>query len=308
MNVMMGKATTLKESISITIVIFMGLMSGCPSPDTHAILENQIWIHGSQDCSTNRDSLIQIVQYNENTWILRQNKCIHYEAPFMYLLIGQEKALLVDTGATGEESSFPLYRMVRTILSDWEEAHKVKLSLIVTHTHGHRDHIAGDEQFVGKPDTKLVAAQVDDIKKFFGIQHWPIDHGSVDLGKRVVTIIPIPGHEKASIAFYDQASRLLLTGDTFYPGRLYVEDWGAFKQSIATLLEFSEHHPPMFILGNHIEMSTTPGIDYPTGSTYQPEEHQLPLTIVELKELHLSLIRIDVPVREVHDNFIISPK
>ena len=32
--------------------------------------------------------------------ILRQNMSVHYEAPFLYLLLGNDQAVLVDSGAT----------------------------------------------------------------------------------------------------------------------------------------------------------------------------------------------------------------
>lgn len=300
-----------KQPIITTIGIYLVILAvGCQNHnDHHFLLENENWIHGSEDCSTNTDSLIQVVRYNEDTWILRQNKCVHYEAPFMFLFIGNKKALLVDTGATVGENSFPLYQTVNAIITDWQVRHKNTLQLIVVHTHGHHDHIAGDEQFIGKANTTVIGPDVEDLKKFFAIQHWSTDNGSVELGGRLVEILPIPGHQRASIAFYDQSSRLFLTGDTFYPGRLYVDDWTAFKHSIAKLLEFAEHHEISYILGNHIEMSASPGVDYPTGATFQPDEHKLPLAIEDLRTLHAALTKLgDTPVREVHDKFIISPK
>ena len=66
------------------------------------------WIKGAAECEKNNDPAIQVVQYNYNTYILRQNKCVNYEAPFMFLFLGDKKALLMDTGATEEESKFPL--------------------------------------------------------------------------------------------------------------------------------------------------------------------------------------------------------
>lgn len=308
---MIVKLNTQKLPTIATIGIFIAILAiGCQTAgDHHVLLENQKWIHGSEDCSTNKDSLIQVVRYNEDTWILRQNKCVHYEAPFMFLFIGDKKALLVDTGATGDENNFPLYQTVNTILKDWQSFHKNTVQLIVAHTHGHRDHIEGDAQFRGKAGIEVVGEDVESIKKYFSIQHWPKDNASIDLGGRLVEILPIPGHQRESIAFYDQSSRLFLTGDTFYPGRLYVEDWAAFKQSIAKLLEFAEHHEISHILGNHIEMSSSPGIDYPSGSTFQPDELKLPLAIDDLRRLQRALDKLgDRPVREVHDKFIISPK
>lgn len=306
--------TTLKTlkrtALAASWIVVAILAMRCQPPGYHHILlENQNWIYGSKDCVTNTDSLIQVVRYNENTWIMRQNKCVHYEAPFMFLFIGDEKALLVDTGATGVENNFPLYRTVKTILTDWQTLHKNPVQLIIAHTHGHRDHIEGDEQFRSKANTEVVGVEVEDLKKFFSIRRWPADNASLELGRRLVEILPIPGHQQASIAFYDHSSRLFLTGDTFYPGRLYVEDWKAFKQSIAKLLEFAEHHEISYIVGNHIEMSSSPGVDYPTGSTFQPDELKLPLTIDDLRTLQRALGKLgDKPVREVHDRFIISPK
>ena len=147
------------------------------------------------------------------------------------------------------------------------------------------------------------------LRNFFGIKNWPEDLASYDLGGREVQVIPIPGHQQSSLAFYDNTSKLFLTGDTFYPGRLYVEDWKTFRLSVGRLFEFAKTHTISYILGNHIEMSTEPGIDYPTGTTFQPQEQKLPLTVDDLLELKLSLDKLgDKPSREVHDKFIIYPK
>ena len=45
------------------------------------------WIHGSISAKANTDVRIQVHRYNEHTFILRQNPAIHWEAPFMYLLM-----------------------------------------------------------------------------------------------------------------------------------------------------------------------------------------------------------------------------
>ncbi|MEJ0057706.1 MAG: MBL fold metallo-hydrolase [Bacteroidota bacterium] len=124
-------------------------------------------------------------------------------------------------------------------------------------------------------------------KKYFGFVQ-PGEAVTMDLGERVLDVISIPGHHATSIAFYDRSSKLLLTGDTFYPGRLYVDDWSAFKKSIARLYDFAVHHEVEYIVGSHIEMSMSAEVDYPTGSTYHPEEQRLPLTVEELGELNAS--------------------
>ena len=48
---------------------------------------------------------------------------------------------------------------------------------------------------------------------------------------------------------------LLLTGDTLYPGRLYVRDWAAFAATVGRLLAFAEDYPVRHLLGGHIEMT-----------------------------------------------------
>src|ERR1700679_1490802 len=38
-------------------------------------------------------------EYNPNVFILRQSPCTDYEKPFIFLLFGKDKAMLVDTGS-----------------------------------------------------------------------------------------------------------------------------------------------------------------------------------------------------------------
>ena len=297
--------------MKIKVVIFMLTLTlcwTCTSPiEEHIDLNKQRWIHGSEDCEDNIDEAIQVVKYNSNTWILRQNKCTNYEAPFMFLYFGDDKALLMDTGATKEAGIFPLYDTVKGIIDDWS-ASNGEIELIVAHTHKHGDHYAADEQFKGKPNTTVVNLEVDDVSRFFNISNWPENIVDFDLGNRLLKIIPIPGHQASSIAVYDTSTKILLSGDTFYPGRLYVKDWNTFKLSIERLVKFTKNYEVSTILGNHIEMTQTPGIDYPIETIYQPNEHPLPLNVVDLEVLLTALKKLgDLPTNEIHDSFIIYP-
>jgi glyoxylase-like metal-dependent hydrolase (beta-lactamase superfamily II) len=101
----------------------------------------------------------------------------------------------------------------------------------------------------------------------------------------VLDVLAIPGHQPASIAIYDRRTGVLLTGDTFYPGRLYVRDTAAFARSIDRLAQFARTHQVTHFLGAHIENSRTPYRDYPVGTVDQPEEHGLDLSRTELLEL-----------------------
>lgn len=270
------------------------------------------WIHGSESCGANTDPAFQVHYYNPDTVILRENKCINYEAPFIYLLFGRDKVFMQDTGAAPllrSTFAFPVRETVQKIVDDWSKRHgNKKMELLVTHSHGHGDHIGGDSQFTGQPDTIVVGTKLEDVEAFFGIHNWPTQQTTLDLGGRILDIIPIPGHEPSSIAVYDRNTKLLLTGDTIYPGRLYIEDWPAFKASIERLAVFVKSHKISSVLGTHIEMSAKPGIDYRIQSTYQPEEHALALKPIHVMELHEAVTKMrDDPVREVHNDFIIDP-
>ena len=295
----------IRTSIILTAVVFV--WSCKPSVEETVDLNAQNWIHGSENCQENIDPPIQVLQYNHNTWILRQSKCTNYEAPFMFLFFGEDKALLMDTGATEDDDTFPLYGTVSGIIKDWSEKNG-EIELIVAHTHKHGDHYAADGQFEGKPNTTVIRLEVEDLEEYFQISNWPEEITEFDLGNRLMKIIPIPGHQASSIAVYDTSSKILLTGDTFYPGRLYVKDWLPFKQSIERLFKFTYDNEISYILGNHIEMTQTAGVDYPIETIYQPKEHPLPLSTIELKELLGALTKLgDKPTNEIHDSFIIYP-
>lgn len=267
------------------------------------------WIHGSANCLRNTDPAIQIHHYNENLVILRQNKCVNYEGPFMYLIFGAEKAILIDTGATRSSTSFPIQKTVESLLVEhYGEDARADIELVVAHSHAHGDHVAGDTQFMGKPYTTLVGTSASSVKKFFGITSWPTSSAIYDLGGRKLQIMPIPGHESSHIAVYDEQTGLLLTGDTLYPGRLYVADWSAYRASVGRLVAFMAGKEISHVLGAHIELSTTPGVDYPIGSTFQEYEHDLPLTFETLELLNKRLLSLgSSPKYDVQADFIIYP-
>ena len=76
---------------------------------------------------------------------------------------------------------------------------------------------------------------------------------------------------------YDRRTGLLLTGDTLYPGRLYVSVQQDFRDSVDRLVDFTSTRPVAHVLGAHIEQRRTPYLDYPVGTTQQPDEHVLEL-------------------------------
>ncbi|GAB3647427.1 MBL fold metallo-hydrolase [Glycomyces tarimensis] len=236
---------------------------------------------------------IQSHAANEHTIIMRQNKSVNYEAPFMFLLFGDDSAMLVDTGATAESEYFPLRRTVDAHIDAWlGRRPREEYRLLIVHTHGHGDHKAADGQFTDRERTTVVGSKLDDVLAHYGFEDWPHSPARIDLGRRTVDVIPGPGHHASATVFYDRYTRLLLTGDTFYPGRLYVQDWDAFEATVDRLVSWCEAHPVSHLLGCHVEMSVQPGTDYPRGWTYQPDEAALPMTVAQLHELQRAVRQI----------------
>lgn len=238
----------------------------------------------------------QVHEYNQDLYILRESGCSDFEKPFLYLLFGKEKALLLDTGAGKTDVD----QVVKHIIDRWSRRNNRKsIPLVVAHTHAHPDHIAGDAQMRALPNTTVVAPNVGAVQAFFGFRKWPEETVTYDPGDRVLDVIPIPGHEASSIAIYDRQTGILFTGDTLYPGRLYVDDAPAFVRSVQRLVDFTKGKVVTQVLGNHIEQTRTPYMDYPIGTVYQPNEHQLELGRAHLLELNAALSEMKGKIRRM---------
>jgi hydroxyacylglutathione hydrolase len=267
------------------------------------------WIHGSPSKRRNKDPKIQVHAHDAHTFILRQNKAANYEAPFLFLLFGNERALLLDTGAGADPEQFPVRETVDRLLTEWLGRHpRPNYELVVAHTHGHGDHVAGDGQFADRPATRLVPRELEAVQDFFGFDPdaWPAQTVQFDLGGRVLDLIGSPGHHKAAVTVYDPWTGILLTGDTVYPGRLYAFDFPEFTATLDRLTEYADSHPVTHVLGCHIEMSRRAGRTYPLGATYQPHEPPPQMTVAQLIEIRdAARSVIDQPGVHRYDEFVI---
>ena len=274
--------------LSCALAIVPVIMSAqFPEPDGGTVERGVLpraWMTGGPKCMEVPEW--QVHEYNPDFYILRQSGCTDFEKPFVYLIFGKDKALLFDTGSRNGNLAPQLQQTVhRWLLRNRRQS----IPVIVTHSHSHEDHTAGDRAIQAIQDSALpivfVPATVKDTQAFFHIETWPADVGSVDLGGRVLDVVPIPGHDTVSIAVYDRATGILLTGDSLYPGRLYIHDLAQFQASTERLIAFTAGKPVAHILGCHIEQSRTPFLDYAIGSIYQPDEHELALSRGSLLEL-----------------------
>jgi hydroxyacylglutathione hydrolase len=260
-----------------------------------------IWNHGSPRRRQNRDPAIQVHAVDDHTFILRQNMAVHREAPFMYLFLGNDRALLLDTGSTKDPEKFPLRATVERLLPG-----NGSYGLVVGHTHAHYDHVYGDGQFIDRPHTTVVGTDVESVRAFFGLTEWPDQIVPFDLGGRVLEVFGGPGHDEPAIFVYDPWTGFLVTGDTVYPGRLYIKDAEAFLSSLERAVEFASTRPVTHVMGCHVEMTRTARKDYPMGAIYQPDEVTLPMTVDQLIAVR-DAARANVSRLGVHtfDDFIL---
>lgn len=258
------------------------------------------WIHGSVSAKANTDVRIQLHRYNEHTYILRQNPAIHWEAPFMYLLMGNERAVLLDTGATEEEEFFPLRETVDKVLRRWANAQNVEIpELLVMPLGSDQSQTAALAQFANKPYTTVIAPGSGERASL-------VTQQQLDLGGRVLSVIPTPGLDASSITLYDPWSDLLLTGNAFYPGRLVIRDFQAYRNSLDSLVQFMYEESVSYVFGGRIEMTNRPGLDHRLRSNYRPGEHSLQLEpqLLETALQAVNLINGETDIR-ILDDFIL---
>jgi hydroxyacylglutathione hydrolase len=232
------------------------------------------WNEGTEDCSKSAPAPLQVHRYNPVTFILRENPCATYEAPFIYLLVGSARALLIDTGDVSDPNVMPLAHTVRALLPD------PAFPLLIVHTHGHLDHRLGDGQFAGVANVEVVGTSLPEVTRGLHLTDWPSGTSTLDLGGRTVDVIPTPGHHPSEVSFYDRASGLFFSGDFFLPGRLLIADAAADLASARRVSKFLAEKPVTYVLGGHVELDQA-GATF-LGDHHHPSERALQLSKEDL--------------------------
>ncbi|MCI1723305.1 MAG: MBL fold metallo-hydrolase [Lachnospiraceae bacterium] len=147
-----------------------------------------------------------------------------------YVLVGMEKALLIDTGC----GVCDLLQTVRNITDK---------PVVTVLTHGHLDHCGGmgcfEEVYLNEKDIELAESfkaeeartyadsfgkagsyeiydySPDSIKEIKRIPHFLSlnDGDKIDIGGRVIEAFEIPGHTQGGVALLDAGSRIIFSGD-----------------------------------------------------------------------------------------------
>ncbi|MCQ2538026.1 MAG: MBL fold metallo-hydrolase [Lachnospiraceae bacterium] len=134
-----------------------------------------------------------------------------------YLLIGREKAMLIDT-ACGEGD----LRYVVEQITD--------LPVIVVNTHTHYDHSSGnanwDTVYAGEAGVEAARQSTKNLmeKKAVRFPDYKIeflqDGMKFDLGGKIVEAIAVGAHHASSFAFLDHQTRTLYSGDELENGQV----------------------------------------------------------------------------------------
>jgi len=287
----------MKRALLLTLVLLvMATANAAVSLDVK-------WDPGAENCTSSGQMHLQPHYLDATTVVLRQNPCVDYEANLLYLLIGQTRAMLVDTGASDDPR---IANLTAVAVQEILKLKGIVRPLLVVHTHGHQDHRAGDAELAKIPGVEIAPLESAALRKFFGFSDWPNDLARVDLGDRVIDVIPTPGHHEDHIVFYDRNTRLLLTGDFLLPGRLLVDDLDAYRVSAQRVAAFVKTHPVDYALGAHIELDAE-GNAYPSGSTFHPNEHSLALSAQHVLALPAALADFNGFYSRHPDFIVVNP-
>ncbi|WP_053228466.1 MBL fold metallo-hydrolase [Spirochaeta cellobiosiphila] len=127
-----------------------------------------------------------------------------------FLVEGTQNAMLIDTGfGTGDMKSFAESLTTKPIF--------------LLNTHCDMDHIGCNDSF----DKVLLHPKEVEHYKRKHPEYKPtlefVEEGDViDLGNQSFTVIHIPGHTPGSIALFDKANKILISGDSVQKGAVFM--------------------------------------------------------------------------------------
>lgn len=269
MPVVPGKSRAFRRAITTTAVILLvsllaaSWLAKMPfaSDQVFGMLRSgQLWSEKARYV----DDWYAVEAIDEGSYIIAEPKSSQYNSS--YLLVGSERALLIDAGSGERPASIRSIRAVAESLT----AKPLMLAL----SHFHFDHIGDLDAFDGvlllaTPELKARAQggklQIAAMESLTGardlrIQRWVDDGEKIDLGGRAIEFRSTPGHAQESATFIDRARRLVFAGDFLYQhlGGLVVflpgSDTRAYAGEISELLAttgqgyryFGAHGKPEF--------------------------------------------------------------
>lgn len=186
-----------------------------------------------------------------------------------YLLLGDEKAIMFDTGSGENDTSNST--KVKHIL---DSLTGLSTTLLLSHFHFDHNQNIAEFKHVTFPDIPFLRHSVssDNIYKFTAedlflgdypsqvqVDEWFPLNTDINLGNRIIQLINIPGHTPESIAIIDKTNKLVFLGDFMYNGALFLfhnNDLKTYEESVGLLI--SKINDDYRLFGAH----GTPEIEY----------------------------------------------
>lgn len=173
----------------------------------------------------------------QKTYVIEEKISSQYNNSF--LLIGNNRALMFDTGA-GENEAVNGSKIKYII----DQLTDKPVSLLLSHFHFDHNQNVGEFDHIVFPDLPFLKEKIDenDIYKFseeelfltsfpkeVKVNEWFPLNSDIDLGDRTIQIVNIPGHTKESVAIIDKTNKLAFLGDYLYTGSLFIFNEADFK-------------------------------------------------------------------------------
>ena len=181
-------------------------------------------VYHLQDCN---DANPSGEEFDENGEKTHFNNCSD-----MYLLVGSEKALLIDLSnfVKWDETAV---ESLQSIVADRIGG----LPLTITFTHNHGDHTGMLPAFIDNPEVHFALPKVDFermVARFPDVDYEFIEDGyEFDLGGMKLMSLMVPGHTAGSMVFFLESQDLLFAGDAIGSGHgVWIFNLEAFKQYV----------------------------------------------------------------------------
>lgn len=151
----------------------------------------------------------------------------------MYLIVGEESALLIDLSnyiRWADNAVESIQNIVAERIGD--------KPLTITFTHNHGDHTGMLPAFIENPDVFFSLPRVDFekmVSRFPDVKYELYDDlKKYDLGGISLTAVLVPGHTAGSMVFFVDGQDIVFTGDAVGSGHgVWLFDLQAFKNYVA---------------------------------------------------------------------------
>ena len=177
---------------------------------------------GPYTVSVIEKNIYHIQDYNTSnpageTFDAEGNKTHFNNCSDMYLIVGKEKALLIDL-SNNIRWADNAAESLRQIVAERTEGKE----LTITFTHNHGDHVGMVHAYADDPEVRFALPEKDFAlmaRRFPDAQIHFINEGHVfDLGGFEIETIEVPGHTDGSVVFNMNGRDILFTGDAIGSG------------------------------------------------------------------------------------------